>query len=209
VEIHQETHIVDVIKIPKFDPSNGLHKRIADLSRRAHELAKCIYAERKPDCCRGVDAERELRNVEREIDLAVAKLFGLSEDDLREFEKLMAILSGEELPSEEEEVEIPKEPKIAVLNTLLSPNIPSHIEIDVVNPSGEEIAFSYEFPWGKGSFKLIEGKQKIPVPPLGPGKYSGAVRYVWRGVERVISVNVEVSETSGPRRSKRLLDLGA
>jgi len=208
-ELRQETHIVDVIKIPRFDPSNELHRKIAGLSRRAHELAKCIYAERKPDYCRGVDAERELRNVEREIDLAVAQLFGLSEDDLREFEKLMAILSDEELPSEEEEVEIPKEPKIAVLSTLLPPNTPSHIEIDVVNPSGEEIAFSYEFPWGKGSFKLIEGKQKIPVPPLGPGKYSGAVRYVWRGVERVISVNVEVSETSGPRRPKRLLDLGA
>jgi type II restriction/modification system DNA methylase subunit YeeA len=207
-ELRQETHIADVIKIPKFDPSNGLHKRIADLSRRAHELAKCIYAERKPDYCRGIDAEQELKNVEREIDLAVAQLFGLSEDDVREFEKLMAILSGEELPSEEEEVEIPKEPKIAVLNTLLPPNTPSHIEIDVVNPSGEEITFSYEFPWGKGSFKLIEGKQKIQTPPLGPGKYGGVVRYVWHGVERVISVNVEVSETSGPKRPKRLLDLG-
>jgi hypothetical protein len=208
-ELRQETHIADVIKIPKFDSSNGLHKKIAGLSRKAHELAICIYAEKKPDNCRGMDAEKELRKVEGDIDMAVAQLFDLSEEDLREFEKLMAILSGEELPSEEEEVEIPKEPKIAVLNTLLPPNTPSHIEIDVVNPSGEEIAFSYEFPWGKGSFKLIEGKQKFPVSPLGPGKYRGVVRYVWRGVERVISVNVEVSETSGPRRSKRLLDLGA
>jgi len=88
-------------KIPKYDPNNGLHKKIADLSRRAHELAKCIYAERKPDYCRGIDAEGSLRNVERELDLAVAQLFGLSEEDLREFERLMAILSGEELPSEE------------------------------------------------------------------------------------------------------------
>jgi type II restriction/modification system DNA methylase subunit YeeA len=207
-ELRQETHIADVIKIPKFDPSNGLHKKIADLSRRAHELAKCIYAEKRPDYCRGVDAEEELRRVEREIDLAVAQLFDLSEGGLREFEKLMAILSGEELPSEEEEVEIPEEPKITVLNTLLPPNTPSHIEVDVVNPSGEEIAFSYEFPWSKGSFKLIEGRQRIQAPPLGPGKYSGVVRYVWRGVERVISVNVEVLETSGPRRSRRLLDLG-
>jgi hypothetical protein len=207
-EIGQYTHVLEIVKVPKYDPNNNLHRKIADLSRRAHELAKCIYAERKPDYCRGVDAERELRNVEREIDLAVSQLFGLSGDDLREFEKLMAILSGEELPSEEEEIEIPEEPRITVLNTFLSPNTPSDIEIDIVNPSGEEIAFSYEFPWGKGSFKLIEGKQKIQAPPLGPGKYSGVVRYVWRGVERVISVNVEVSETSGPRRPKKLLDLG-
>jgi SAM-dependent methyltransferase len=208
VEIHQETHIVDVIKIPKFDQNNGIHRKIVELSKRAHELARCIHAEIKPSYCMGINAEEELRRVERDLDLAVAQLFGLSEEDLREFERLMAVLSGEELPAEEE-VEIPKEPRITVLNTLLPPNTPSHIEIDVVNPSREEIAFFYEFPWGKGSFKLIEGKQKIPVPPLGPGKYSGAVRYVWRGVERVISVNVEVSETSGPRRPKRLLDLGA
>jgi type II restriction/modification system DNA methylase subunit YeeA len=204
-ELRQETHIADVIKIPKFDPSNGLHKRIADLSRRAHELAKCIYAEKKPDYCRGVDAEQELKNVEREIDVAVAQLFGLSEDDVREFEKLMAILSGEELPSEEEEVEVPKEPSVTVLNTLIPPNTESYIEVEVANPSGEEISMTYEFPWGKGSFNIVEGRQRIQVPPLSPGKYSGVVKYVWRGVEKVINVAVEVSDVSGPKRQRRLV----
>jgi hypothetical protein len=71
----------------------------------------------------------------------------------------MAILSGEELPVEEE-VEIPQEPKVVVLNTLLPPNSPSYIEIDVTNPSREELAISYEFPWGKGSFKIIEGVEE-------------------------------------------------
>ncbi|MCC6014870.1 MAG: class I SAM-dependent DNA methyltransferase, partial [Desulfurococcaceae archaeon] len=56
-ELRQETHIVDVIKIPKFDPSNGLHKRIADLSKKAHELARCIHAEIKPSYCMGINAE--------------------------------------------------------------------------------------------------------------------------------------------------------
>jgi type II restriction/modification system DNA methylase subunit YeeA len=203
-ELRQETHIADVIKIPKFDPSNGLHKKIADLSRRAHELAKCIYAERKPDCCRGIDAEQELKNVEREIDLAVAQLFGLSEDDVREFEKLMAILSGEGLP-EEEVVEVPKEPSVTVLNTLIPPSTESYIEVEVVNPSGEEISIVYEFPWGKGSFSIVEGRQRIRVPPLSPGKYSGVVKYVWRGVEKVINVVVEVSDVGGPKRQRRLV----
>jgi type II restriction/modification system DNA methylase subunit YeeA len=97
-ELRQETHIIDVIRIPKFDPSNNLHRRIAELSRRAHELARCIYASSKPSYCAGVNAEDELRKVEDELDSAVARLYGLSEDELREFRRLMAILSGEEVP---------------------------------------------------------------------------------------------------------------
>ena len=203
-ELRQETHIVDVIKIPRFDPNNELHKKITGLSMKAHELAKCIYAKAKPDYCRGIDTEEELRSVERELDLAVAQLFGLSEEDFREFERLLAILSGEELPVEEE-VEIPEEPKVSVLNTLLPPDTRSYIEVDVVNPSGEEVEFYYEFPWGRGSFKVVEGKYRVETPQLKPGKYGGVVRYRWRGVEKVIEVVVEVSEVSGPRRRRGLL----
>jgi hypothetical protein len=162
------------------------------------------YAEKKPDYCREINAEEELRSVERELDLAVAQLFGLSEEDLREFERLLAILSGEELPVEEE-IEIPEEPKISILNTLIPPDASSYIEIDVVNPSDEEIIISYDFQWGKGSFKIKEGSRKISVPPLKPGKYSGVIKYVWRGIEKTIDVVIEVSEETGPKRPKKLL----
>jgi len=205
IETGISTHILDTIKPPRYSPNNILHKKIASLSGRAHELAKCIHVGRKPDYCRRIDAEQELRNVEREIDLAVAQLFGLSEDDLREFEKLMAILSGRELPSEGEEVEIPEEPKVSVLNTLLPPDTRSYVEVDVVNPSGEEVEFYYEFPWGRGSFRLVEGRYRVEVPPLKPGKYDGVVKYRWRGVERTIDVVVEVSEPLGPKRRRGLL----
>jgi type II restriction/modification system DNA methylase subunit YeeA len=207
IETGISTHILDTIKPPKYDPNNGLHKRIAELSKGAHELAKCIYAEKKPDYCRSVDAEEELRRVERELDLVVAQLFGLSEDDLREFEKLMAILSGEELPVEEE-VEVPEEPLVTVSNTLIRPNVESYVEVDVVNPSREEITFYYELPGRKGSFKLVEGRYRLPVPPLKPGSYGCVLRYVWRGVERVLEFTVEVSEETGPRRRRTLADLG-
>jgi type II restriction/modification system DNA methylase subunit YeeA len=96
---------IENLGIPRFDSSNELHRRISDLSKKAHELARCIHAERKPSYCMGINAEEELRRVERELDLVVAQLFGLSEDDLRELERLMAILSGGELPVEEVEVE--------------------------------------------------------------------------------------------------------
>jgi len=60
IETEISTHILENIRPPKFNPANELHRKIAELSRRAHELAKCIYAEKKPDYCRGIDAEQEL-----------------------------------------------------------------------------------------------------------------------------------------------------
>jgi hypothetical protein len=84
------------LNIPKFNPNNDLHRRVAELSRRAHELAMCIYASSKPSYCAGVNAGDELRKVEGELDSAVARLYGLSEGELKEFRSLMAILSGGE-----------------------------------------------------------------------------------------------------------------
>jgi type II restriction/modification system DNA methylase subunit YeeA len=204
-ELRQETHIIDVIKIPKFDQSNDLHRRIAGLSRRAHELAMCIYASSKPSYCAGVNVGDELRRVEGELDSAVAKLYGLSEGELKEFRRLMAILSGGEVPAEDD-VEVPKSPVVNVLNTLLKPDVESYIEVDVTNPSGEEVEFTYELPWGRGSFKVTEGKYRINMPPLKPGKYRGVVRWVWRGKEYTQEFEVEVSEQKGPRRPRTLLD---
>jgi type II restriction/modification system DNA methylase subunit YeeA len=202
-ELGQETHIADVIKIPKFDPSSELHRRISGLSRRAHQLAKCIHSSIKPDYCRGVDARQELVKVEKELDLAVAELFGISREELREFERLFAILSCGEIPAEEE-IRIAEEPKITVLNTLLPPNEESCIEVEVVNPSGEEVEVHYELPWNKGSFRVTEGGHRIPIPPLSPGKYEGSLRYIWRNSERGLKITIEVSEVTGPRRRRTL-----
>jgi len=204
-ELGQYTHIIDVIKIPKFDPSNDLHRRIAELSRRAHELARCVYASSKPGYCAGVNAGDELRKVEGELDSAVARLYGLSEGELKEFRSLMAILSGGEVPVEDD-VEVPKSPVVNVLNTLLKPDVESYIEVDVTNPLGEEVEFTYELPWSRGSFKVTEGKYRINMPPLKPGKYRGVVRWVWRGKEYTQEFEVEVSEQKGPRRPRTLLD---
>ena len=93
-QLRQETHIIDIVKIPKFDPNNNLHKKIADLSKRAHELAKCIYSSNKPDYCKNINAKEELKKVEDEIDLAVAELYGITKEELEGFRELMDILSG-------------------------------------------------------------------------------------------------------------------
>jgi type II restriction/modification system DNA methylase subunit YeeA len=94
IETGISTHITDTIKIPKFDPNNNLHKKIADLSKKAHELAKCIYSNNKPDDCKNIDAKEKLKKVEDEIDLAVAELYGISKEELEGFKELMEILSG-------------------------------------------------------------------------------------------------------------------
>jgi hypothetical protein len=205
IETGISTHVLDVIRPPKFDSDNDLHKKIAELSKKAHELARYIYADVKPNYCKTIkDAEQELKSIERKLDLAVAQLFGLSEKDLEQFQKLMAILSGGEIPAEEEEFKLPEEPKISVLNTLLPPDTKSYIEVDVVNPSGEKIELHYELPWGKGSFEITEGKRRIDAPALKSGKYSGKIKYRWRDTERTIDVIVEVLEPSGPRRLRKL-----
>ncbi|NAZ31158.1 MAG: N-6 DNA methylase [Acidilobus sp.] len=204
-ELRQETHIIDVIKVPRFDPHNKLHRRIAELSRRVHELARCIHASSKPSYCAGINAENELRKVEDEIDKAVAELYGISESELKGFRRLMAILSGEESPVEDE-VKVPENPDVNVPGTLLRPGVESYIEVDVTNPSGEELEITYELPWGKGSFRITEGKHRINAPPLNPGKYKGILRWTWRGVEYTKEFEVEVSEPRGPKRPRTLLN---
>jgi type I restriction-modification system DNA methylase subunit len=208
IETEISTHITEVINVPKHNPSNELHKKIAELSKRAHEVAKCIYAETKPDYCNNIrNPEKELEEIEKELDKAVAKLYDINEDALNDFRKLFAILSSEEVPDESEEEIAPQKPSINVLNTTLKPNAKSSIEIDVVNPSGKEITFEYEMPWGKGSFTLVEGKYSIETPPLRPGKYEGVLKWTWNNETNTIRVTIEVSEPEGPKRRRTLLDV--
>ncbi|MEM4558148.1 MAG: N-6 DNA methylase, partial [Desulfurococcaceae archaeon] len=47
---------LESLNIPKFDPTNPIHMELARLSMRVHDLARCIYAERKPQYC------KEIRN---------------------------------------------------------------------------------------------------------------------------------------------------
>jgi type II restriction/modification system DNA methylase subunit YeeA len=206
-ELRQETHIVDFIKIPKFDPQDKTHNKIAELSKRAHELASIKHS-KPPAAERYNHIEKELGKVEREIDLAVAELFGLSEEDLREFEKLMAILSGEEPPEEPEEVEPVGEPIITISNTLLQPNTQNQLEIDVTNPQRTMLEINYELPWETGTFKIVEGKHIIQTPPLKPGKYQGRLEYTFNGVQKTLEITIEVMEQAGPKRRKTLQDTG-
>ncbi len=87
ISIQQTTHILDNIAVPSYGSSNSLHQTIANLSRRAHELAPRAYS--------GDEAARaELMQVEAEIDRATAQLWGLSEEELREIQASLEELKG-------------------------------------------------------------------------------------------------------------------
>ncbi len=84
-------HILENIRISRYDLGNAVHRRLAELSERAHRVgAQWNCAPTK----RGI--EEELRKIEAEIDEQAAQLWGLSEAELRAIQHSLRELSGEE-----------------------------------------------------------------------------------------------------------------
>jgi hypothetical protein len=82
VEIQMTPHILEHIRIPRFDPGNPVHGRLAELSKEAHAAA-----------ARG-DAQ-DLRAIEAEIDQQAAQVWGLSAAELLAVQESLSELSGE------------------------------------------------------------------------------------------------------------------
>ncbi|MEM4889023.1 MAG: class I SAM-dependent DNA methyltransferase, partial [Thermosphaera sp.] len=94
-ELRQETHILEYVNVPKYNPNNPIHNQISQLSRRAHEIARCIYSEDKPQYCSQIqEPEKELERVENEIDKLVANLYDIPMDVLNEIKAFLKTLSG-------------------------------------------------------------------------------------------------------------------
>ncbi len=72
-------HILEHIRIPRFDPQNPVLQALAELSERAHEAAR-------------QEQEEELKQIEAEIDQQAAKLWGWNEEELREIQRSLAEL---------------------------------------------------------------------------------------------------------------------
>jgi len=88
VETQIAPHVIERLCIPRFDPKNPVHLRLAELSEQAHEAAK-------------VGDERRLQGIEAEIDHWAAQLWNLSDDELREIQQSLAELSETPEPIEE------------------------------------------------------------------------------------------------------------
>jgi hypothetical protein len=87
VALHPSPHVLEHIGVPKFNPSTPIHKRLADLSHRAHELGARLAANPNDE-----DAKRELAKVEDQVDHAAAELWGLTAAELGEIRKALELL---------------------------------------------------------------------------------------------------------------------
>jgi len=84
IGIQFDTHLVHNLNIARFNPRKTLHRQLAELSEKAHKLA---------------DGEewQELAEVEEKIDLLVAKLYGITNEELAEIKKNLREISKEDL----------------------------------------------------------------------------------------------------------------
>jgi len=117
IETQISTHVLNNVKVPTFDPSNPTHLELANLSKRAHEVAREKYKllgelkalkaslkgkrgnERKELKAKIEElnekiseTEEKLGKIEAEIDEKVAELYGITEEELEEIERLYRVL---------------------------------------------------------------------------------------------------------------------
>ncbi|MEM3806154.1 MAG: class I SAM-dependent DNA methyltransferase, partial [Desulfurococcus sp.] len=153
------------LAIPKFNQNNSVHVKLAELSMRAHELAKCIYAKVKPDYCGKLrNPEEELAKVEEEIDRLVAELYGMPEDALQDIRGLLAILKAEEAPEESEVEDEVLKPSIEFLKTDVVAGQRDYIEFNVVTVEEcDKARIILQGPWGVKDLGLGEGRHKLEV----------------------------------------------
>jgi hypothetical protein len=72
--------IINHIALPPYTPSNPLHETLSTLSKQAHQLA-----------IQGKAHEKELLQVEQEIDRQASKLWGLTDSELSQFSSFRKI----------------------------------------------------------------------------------------------------------------------
>jgi len=69
-------HILQHIKVPRFEPDNQLHRRLSDLSQAAHEAA-------------ARNDEKRVREIEEQVDEAAAELWGITPKELKVIQKAL------------------------------------------------------------------------------------------------------------------------
>ena len=72
--------VINHIALPRYAPPNPSHEALSTLSRQAHQLAS-----------QGKTSEVELRQVEKEIDVQAAKIWGLTDSELAQISSFREI----------------------------------------------------------------------------------------------------------------------
>ena len=82
IETQTSTHVLEYVRLPKFDAKNKLHRHLAELSEKAHALA----AEETET------AQKKLESLESEIDKTAAELWSITATELGDIQSSLADL---------------------------------------------------------------------------------------------------------------------
>lgn len=72
------THILEYIRVPKYDPGDPLHRKLSMLSEEAHKVARLIHGKDR------ANLKNKLKRIEAEIDSITAQLYNITEKELRD-----------------------------------------------------------------------------------------------------------------------------
>ncbi|MCX8168407.1 MAG: BREX-1 system adenine-specific DNA-methyltransferase PglX [Ignisphaera sp.] len=207
IETEISAHIVKHITVPKFNADNSLHMKISILSRKAHEITKCIHAPLKPDYCKSIrDPEDELKKIERELDKAVAELYSIPEEVLKDFKRLLDILAGEGASEEIKGSEEPIPPSVDFTKIDVSADRMDYIEVSVSTAGVcSEVKLSVDAPWGSQVLSLGDGRHRIEVS-LPEGMYELKYKFTCsnHSGEGVVRIASSKSVVAGPRKPSTL-----
>jgi len=200
IETGISTHILQNVSVPVFNKKDKNHIELSNLSKRAHQLTR-------------QNCEEELRKVESEIDKLVAQIYGITEEELDEVKRCLAILEGK-VVGPEESTETPEAiPDIFVENPVLYWGPQQELELTLVNPYEEPLEnVKVKLELGRTLFeemfdKLMgEHRLKIPLHRLGVGEHRARVslEYTRSGsvskTEKEIPIYVKDSAESFAKR---------
>jgi hypothetical protein len=82
VETQTSTHVLEHVRVPKFDAADKRHRRLADLSAEAHALAADATE----------PAQKRLTKLEAEIDETAAAVWGITATELKDIQSSLADL---------------------------------------------------------------------------------------------------------------------
>ncbi|MCD6312891.1 MAG: hypothetical protein J7L79_03670, partial [Thaumarchaeota archaeon] len=187
----------------------ALHQKISELSKRAHGLAKRYFEQND------AKAYDELKKIELELDKHVARLYGITEDELKEIKRCLAILKGEEVGEEEEGEEIQElAPELIVETPVLYVDKEQELEIKIINhydaPIRDvKVKLVFEGRSSEKVFDEVSDEMRVAfrLSGLKVGEYRAtfSMEYLWedsmRKIEKVVPIYVKRSSESKVRRS--------
>jgi methylase of polypeptide subunit release factors len=192
VEIQISAHIFEYIRVPQYAPDSKIHLELARLSKEAHKLA----SENNVD---------ELSKVEEEIDNMVARLYGLTDEELKEIKNSLKLLEGEEVEEEIVE-EASMEVTVDFLNAVASPNVAGSFEVAITNPSKETVEIELQLPDRKVRLETDKEQETIRVktPPLPKGEHKIPYKIITEGKVAKGEFTLHVKEKKRFRKEESL-----